>query len=68
MMNQFTSDPKLKEAAEADDQRNLYLEPVHDHDEIEGSEFLDDTLRMKEQALQNSNDNNNGLSVKISEL
>jgi hypothetical protein len=60
-MNQLTSDPKYKDAAETNDAGNLSLEPVHDHDEIEGSEFLDDTLRMKEQSLQNSNDNNNGL-------
>lgn len=50
-MSQFFSDPK-KDKDAIKEQEEMFQEHASVHDESEGSEFLDDALRMKEQPLE----------------
>jgi hypothetical protein len=50
-MSQFFSDPKKGKDA-IKEQEEMFQEHTEVHDESEGSEFLDEDLRMKEQPLE----------------
>jgi hypothetical protein len=57
-MYSLLSDPKHAATVSTDDEDRLSIVHTNHHDESEGSEFLDDALRMKEQPFKNSDADN----------